>query len=285
MLVTGSSGFVGKNIVNQLGKEYEMVGISSTPAPTTNVVADLLSEGLESILDETNPDVIVHCAALPNVDYCEENPGEAHKQNVETTRRLANWTMSKDRTLVFLSTDYVYPGVSNNYDEKSEVRPLNVYGKNKLEAEGLVKEVRKHIILRTTAIFGYDVGGKNFLMQMLTNDKPRNVPSDQVSNPTDVRWLVHVMDKMLNREIYGTYIASGSEPMARSDFAFTICEVFGKDASLLKAVKTSELGQKAPRPLNNGLNPSKLCTLLGEEMPPVRKCLHRIYEQEYSAAN
>jgi dTDP-4-dehydrorhamnose reductase len=279
MLVTGSSGFIGKNLVSQLGNKHEMIGISSTPAPTTHIVADLLADNLNHILNEVNPDAIVHCAALPNVDYCEEHPEEAYEKNVHATGKLVDWASRKDKTMIFFSTDYVYPGVSGNYDEGSNVSPLNVYGKNKLEAENLVRGLDKHIILRTTGVVGYDLGGKNFLMQMITNDKPRNVPSDQISNPTEVSWLIDVIDKMLDRKIYGTYIATGSEAMARSDFAYMICDVFDKDASLLRAVRTSELGQKAPRPLNNGLNPARLCGLLGEEMPPIRNCLRKIYEE------
>ena len=208
VLITGSAGFVGKKLCERLKLKHEIFGISRRKSPTTTLVLDLTSQQTEKVLGELNPDVIIHCAALTNVDYCETHQDESYKNNVYATKNLVEWANKNNKKIIYISTDYVYSGQTNNYDEKSETNPLNIYGKTKLEAENIVRTLPLHAILRTTVVFGYDPGGLNFLMQLLNLTGPRKIPKDQISNPTDIAVLGDYIEHILNKNINGLYVAT-----------------------------------------------------------------------------
>ena len=141
ILITGSAGFVGKFIFNYLKSENQLYGISRRSSETTTHSFDISNIDISRILNEIAPDVIIHSAALTNVDYSEEHQDEAWKTNVFGTENLVKWCKENDKKMIYISTDYVYSGEKNNYDEYSETNPVNYYGKTKLEAENLVKDM------------------------------------------------------------------------------------------------------------------------------------------------
>lgn len=105
ILITGSGGFVGSHLYNELKKEYDVVGVSKTKKENVDIVSDL------SQIDFSDDfSVIVHTAALAWVDYCENHKEEAYEQNVNVTKRLVNYFKNKNTKFVYISTDYVYSG-------------------------------------------------------------------------------------------------------------------------------------------------------------------------------
>ena len=278
ILITGSAGFVGKNLFYKLKDNYEVFGISRRQSDTTTHSVDLTSDKIISVLNKINPDIVVHCAALSNVDYCEEHKKEAELQNVKSTSHLASWTKKNNKKLIFISTDYVYGGEESDYDEESNTSPVNLYGKTKLDAENMVRRLDNFAILRTSTVFGYDKGSKNFLMQLLFTTSPRKIPIDQISNPTNVDILIEYIKKIIEKNVKGIFVATGPESMSRLEFANLIAEIFKLDKKLLIAAKTNELGQIARRPLNNGTNSQKIRAILSLKVPGVRESLINIRE-------
>src|SRR3989338_4484066 len=276
ILITGSAGFVGKFIFNYLKSENQVYGISRRSSETTTHSFDISNIDISSILNEIAPDVIIHSAALTNVDYSEEHQDEAWKNNVFGTENLVKWCKENDKKMIYISTDYVYSGEKNNYDEYSETNQVNYYGKTKLEAENLVKKLNNWVILRSTVIFGYDKLGTNFLMQMLNFKEPKKICDDQISNPTDVNVLCEYVRKIIEKNIKGLFVATGPETINRYEFAILIADIFGLDKNLILKVKTSELNQKAKRPLNNGTNSLKIRNLLDYNCPTLRESLEKI---------
>jgi len=276
ILITGSAGFVGKFIFNYLKSENQVYGISRRSSETTTHSFDISNIDISRILNEIAPDVIIHSAALTNVDYSEEHQDEAWKTNVFGTENLVKWCKENDKKMIYISTDYVYSGEKNNYDEYSETNPVNYYGKTKLEAENLVKKLNNWVILRSTVIFGYDKLGTNFLMQMLNFKEPKKICDDQISNPTDVNVLCEYVRKIIEKNIKGLFVATGPETINRYEFAILIADIFGLDKNLILKVKTSELNQKAKRPLNNGTNSLKIRNLLDYNCPTLRESLEKI---------
>ncbi|MBS3082029.1 SDR family oxidoreductase [Candidatus Pacearchaeota archaeon] len=279
ILVTGSAGFVGKNIFNNLKNKHQMFGISRRNSLTTTHTQDITDKNIETILNELNPDIIIHSAALSSVDYCESHKEEAWNTNVLGTENLVNWCKKNSKKMIYISTDYVYPGISNNYDENSEVSPISVYGITKLEAERKVQTLKYWTILRPTVIFGYDEGGNNFLMQMLALKEKRKIPFDQISNPTDVKVLCEYIDKVIDSKIEGIFIATGPETIDRYEFALLIAKIFNIDENLLERTSTVEFNQIAKRPLNNGTNSSKLRSILNYKCLTLHQSLESIKNQ------
>ena len=279
ILVTGSAGFLGKNVFNYLKDKHQLYGISRRTSQTTTHPSDITNQTIEQLLNNLNPDIIIHTAALTGVDYCESHKEEAWKTNVLGTENLINWCKKNSKKMIYISTDYVYPGILNNYDENSEVNPISVYGITKLEAERKVRALKNWTILRPTVIFGYDKGGNNFLMQMLTLKEKRKIPFDQISNPTDVKVLCEYIDKVIDSKIEGIFIATGPETIGRYEFALLIAKIFNIDKSLLERTSTAELNQIAKRPLNNGTNSSKLMSTLNYKCPTLQQSLELIKNQ------
>lgn len=276
ILITGSAGFVGKNIFHYLSSLHEVFGVSRRTGETTTYQGDITKDEIFNILDKINPNVIIHSAALTNVDYSEEHLEETWLQNVAGTWNLISWCEKNKKKMIYISTDYVYPGKINNYDEESELEPVNVYGKTKLAAEYLVKNLPNFAILRPTVIFGYDKLGTNFLMQMLNLKESRKICDDQISNPTDIGVLCEYVKRIINQDIRGLFVATGPETIDRYKFALLIADVFGLDKKLILKVKTSDLNQKAKRPLNNGTNSSKIQEVLNYNCPTLRESLEKI---------
>ena len=263
-IVTGSSGFVGSAIFLYLRRKgYDVLGVSRSASSTTTHILDLSDRnGAHDFLAQVKPDHVIHCAALPNVNYCETHEKESFALNVDLTRNLCD-ALDSSCTITFLSTDYVYDGRSGSYTEDSRVNPLNVYGKHKLLSEDIIKKHKRHLILRTTGILGYHPGGKNFLMQLLDAKTPIRIPYDQIGNPTPVSLLAETIYLCLLQSIFGTYILTGNQPLSRLDLSYKIADIFGVDSSLFIPSSTSSAGQTAPRPLNCALFPMKIQHELG----------------------
>lgn len=276
LLITGSAGLLGKNLFESFSEKYEVFGISRKATLTTTHQFDLTSNGLESLLGKINPDILIHCAALTNVDYCEVHEKEAYAINVASTEGLSKWAESNGRKMIYLSTDYVYPGKTNKYDEDSEVEPLNIYGNTKLLGELSAKKVKNHTILRTTGLFGYDPEGLNFLMQMLNLKVQRKIPSDMYGNPTSVDLMTSYIQGVIEKDLQGVYVASGPETLDRYSFALLISEVFNLNRNLIYPCLTKDVSPITLRPLLNGTNSSRIKKELGLEVPGLINSLKSI---------
>ncbi len=282
--VIGSSGFVGKNLVERFReswKKYDVYGISTKDSDTTRVTGDIRNKEIKNLLDNINPNIVIHSAKLRGgVDYYENHREEAEKVEIDGTRNLAEWAKKNNKKFILLSTDYVYEGKTNNYDEESETKPVNFYGEMKLKTEEIVKDnLENYVILRPTVIFGYVLGDTNFLMQVVLNTKERRkIPYDQISNPTDINVLMDYTEKFIERDIRGLFVATGPETINRYDFTMQIADVFNLDKSLFEPVRTKELGQIANRPLNNGTNSLKIRNYLNYKCPSLHESLIRIRE-------
>lgn len=286
ILVSGSSGLLGKRIIRNLHKSgKDVVGISRRAGPFTSSLIDLSvnSYKIFNLLNLFNPSAVIHCAAMTHVDACENNKREAYTTNVKATQAIAEWCIDNHARLVYISSDYVYPGNDNGYDESSPVGPVNFYAQTKLGGEIAVRQVPHHLILRPVVIFGYDKNSQNYFMQMLSLrdiPKPREVPYDQISNPTEVGLLARSTISALEQGLEGVYVATGPESMNRLTFSQMIADKIGFSRELLFGMSTHDLMKKypgmAPRPLNNGTNSSKFYHDLGIIPPTVALSLDEV---------
>ncbi len=281
ILVTGSSGLVGKHLVEYLGAAHTVAGLSGNSSPWTQYAADI-TDGAEvrRVLDEFKPDAIVHAAAFTWVDGCEEQQEKAYRVNVEGTRNFAQWAKGNGRKMVYISTDYVYAGKADvTYDENSPTEPVNYAGKTKLEAEKETLQVENSAVLRTTVVYGYDPGGKNFLMQMLEAKKKKPVPTDQTNNPTDANLVCQYVSEVIKRDLRGIYNATGPETIGRYEFAKKIIKAFDLEPDLFVPVTTDKLKQAAKRPMHCKTTSRKLQELTGITPPSVEESLQKIKQE------
>ncbi|KAH0548399.1 hypothetical protein GP486_007959, partial [Trichoglossum hirsutum] len=154
VLVTGATGFLGRQVVNVIGRAgWEVVGTGFTRASPPSVLkVDLCSKGdVEETLDAVRPQVVVHCAANRFPDKCDVDPAGTKALNIQASQNLARATNSHSVLLIYISTDYVFPGRPGDapYEADASTSPTNLYGESKLDGE--------RAVLAETALSGLGV--------------------------------------------------------------------------------------------------------------------------------
>lgn len=278
ILIAGSSGFVGKSLVNHLSNKYEVYGLSRRESPTTHYKFDVVNPQIKKLLNDINPDIMIHTMKLPkSIDYYETNKEEGINTEIIGTRNLVDWVVERNRKFIFMSTDYVYEGKTNNYNEESETKPVNYYGELKLQAEKIVQEnIKNYTILRPTVVFGHTLDSNNFLMDILNAKEKKKIVCDQISNPTDMKVLADYVEGVIEKDVRELFVATGPESISRFDFTMMIAEIFNLNKDLFQKVSTAELGQIAKRPLNNGTDSSKIRSYLNYDCSSLYESLNRI---------
>jgi dTDP-4-dehydrorhamnose reductase len=282
ILITGSTGFIGNQIYSLLkNKGYNVFGTGRKLEKNPNFYkCDLQNEKeVKKLIKQTSPSIIIHSAALTNVDLCEKDKKAAYSNNVKTTINLINNINKNNIHFIYISSDYVYSGKKGPYKETSSTNPINYYGKTKLLSENIIRKIKYPLILRTGVVFGYDIKSKNFLMQLLQKSKLKEemlVAKDQISNPTHVKTLCLVIEKCINKKITGTYNLTGQKSLPRDKFAKLICKNFNIDTDFIKKVKTKKSIIRARRPLDCSTNSSKIQKKLNYKIPKLKHDLQDI---------
>ena len=231
-----------------------------------------------------HPTAIVHCAAYTNVDKAESEPEHCAAVNGMGTMNVARAALGVGAKVVFISTDYVFPGTGTEpWKEDDRYGPLNVYGMSKVQGEDAVRSLTtRYFILRTSWVFGKN--GRNFVrtMMRLGNEKKEiRVVNDQIGSPTYTKDLARVICDMLPTEKYGIYHVRNEGFLSWYDFARMIMDKAGLPCRVLP-VSSAEYPTAAWRPLNSRLDGSKLVEAGFGPMPTVEDALER-YLQELRA--
>lgn len=263
VFIVGASGFVGGAMYEYMSKEHETYGSFYSNPVDGLVRLDIKDKSeIKTILTSFKPDVIIHPAANPNVEYCEANSKETWEVNVEGSKNLIDAAREIGAKLVYFSSDYVFDGDDGPYSESDAPNPINEYGVQKLTVERLIENnLQDHLVIRITVVYGWEINGKNFVMRLiekLKNGASINVPFDQIGSPTYVNNIALIVKELIESNKNGVYHVAGADLMDRYTFARKVAEVFGLNDSLLIPVSTSQLGQMAKRPLNAGMRIEKV---------------------------
>jgi dTDP-4-dehydrorhamnose reductase len=278
IFITGVGGQLGHDVVNEAAKRgYEAVG--SDIAPVYSGIADgspvCTSEyrqlditdenSVMSVIEEVKPDVIIHCAAWTNVDgaEAEENRSKVYAINAKGTENIAKAAKAVDAVMIYISTDYVFDGQGERPWEPDDktYKPLNYYGKCKLEGELAVSSIlEKYYIVRIAWAFG--LNGKNFIKTMINAGKNRDmvrVVNDQIGTPTYMFDLARLLVDMAETDKYGYYHATNEGGyISWYDFCCEFYRQYGLSTKVIP-VTTAEFGLSiAARPVNSRLDKSKL---------------------------
>ncbi|MBP1678132.1 MAG: dTDP-4-dehydrorhamnose reductase [Bacteroidetes bacterium] len=293
LLVVGSNGLLGQKVVELFvrGSSAEITASSVEPAPVRNLHSvayrqtDITSKkDVRALVSAVEPGVIINCAAMTSVDACETERELAWKINVSGVEHLADAAKRANAALVHISTDYVFDGKHGPYSEDDRPEPLSYYGKTKLASENALRASDiTYLILRTMVLYGHAEGVKaNFalwLIESLQKKSPVKVVDDQIGNPTLVDDLAYAIMRAVELQKWGLYHIAGRDIMSRYDFAVRLAGVFGLDAGLITPIKTEDLRQPAPRPLQSGLVTLKAETEIGYRPSTVEEGLAIVKSQ------
>jgi dTDP-4-dehydrorhamnose reductase len=249
--VIGANGQLGHDVV----RAFEDLGDDVRPLTHQDVELSSL-DSVVACLRSAQAEVVVNTAAMHHVENCEQQPGRAHEVNVAGAKNLATATRDLGSVLIHVSTDYVFDGTKGKpYVETDEARPLNVYGRTKLEGEQFVQEINpRHHVLRTAALYGSHPcrakGGQNFVDLMLRLGRERGrvrVVDCEFTSPTATADVARQLAALSRSEAYGLYHATAEGSCSWYEFAREIFRVADVPVNL-EIAAADEFPAKVPRP-------------------------------------
>jgi len=287
ILITGASGLLGSNLSNIFKEKFDVFSVfnkNNVEIDGCDIIKlDLTDFGkTREIVSEIRPEIIIHCAALTNVDYCEDHPEETDLVNSQVTKNLAEIAREIKCKLIYISTDSVFDGEKGNYTELDETNPINVYAKSKLKGGNIVKELCEDYMIIRTNIYGWNSIDKLSLGEWVLDKASKNEKfygfSDIFFNPITVSNLGRALLEMCEKDIQGTYNVLGSEKCSKLEFIYKICEVFGLDKEIVIPSKSNVLNLRAPRPKDISLNVEKIQRIIETKLMNVEEGVREFKE-------
>lgn len=295
-MVTGANGFLGQYLVRDLLRDgHTVYALGKGPArigiPQENLSyfsLDLTQpESCTALLESLgSADVMIHAAALTQVDYCEAHRDETFRVNVEGTRVIAALAKRYCRQLVFISTDFVFDGGQGNYAEDDPAAPVNYYGLSKLQAEQIIRETpMPWTIIRTCLVYGNPLTGTRsniiaWVKENLEQGKPIKVVADQVRTPTYVEDLSRGIVLALEHQAQGVFHLSGNEILTPYEMALQVAAYFHLNPALIEKVDAATFTQTGQRPLKTGFTISRAIRELGFAPRSFQEAMRQMYGEK-----
>ncbi len=293
ILVTGSNGLLGQKLTELILKsgKHELIATSrgedrlNAGGYSYYTMDTCRLDQILEVVQRAKPDVIIHTAAMTNVDQCELNQDDCFIQNVFATNNIIEAANAVDAFLVHLSTDFIFDGQDGPYAEEGKANPVSYYGETKLEAEKLVIEKAKQwAIVRTVLVFGIvkDMSRSNIVLWVkdsLTAGKQIKVVDDQWRTPTLAEDLAMGCLLVAEKKAGGIWNISGEEMLTPYDMAIATASYFELDQSLIERVDSTIFTQPAKRPPRTGFIIEKAKKQLGYEPHSFREGLKLLSEQ------
>jgi len=229
---------------------------------------------LERVFSLSNPNVVVHLAAMADVGACERDPEQATAVNVGATSAIAGLCQHYKARLVFVSTEYVFDGRRGFYREDENPSPTTIYGRTKWEAEREVARLApRWSIVRTSIVYGWPLQAhRNFgpwLVERLRNGQPYHAPTGVLRTPVYVEHLVDGIARLVEGDYAGVHHVAGSDWVSMYDFALAIADGFQLDRGLVipaeAGVQGGSGGDESGEKL--GLDCGRTLSLLGLPQP------------------
>lgn len=285
ILVTGASGLLGLNFCLSEHPREDITGVVNAHPlknpPFRQLTADLTNfSEVARLLDEEKPELVLHCAALANLDHCEQQPELAKRLNTDLPAELARLTRQRGIQLVHISTDAVFDGSKAPYQERDIPSASGVYAETKRNGELMVLTLNPAALVARVNFFGWSLTGTRSLAEFFFNNLGAGKSvmgfTDVIFCPLYVRDLGDVLLDAARKHLCGLYHVTGSSCLTKYEFGRKVGEVFGLDASLVRATSWREAGLKAARSPDLRLNIDKLGGALGRNIPDAAGGLARM---------
>lgn len=278
ILITGSNGLLGQKLVELLITQPHIQCIATARGanrlPFTEGYAyysmDITDrEQVNDVIAQVKPDVVVHGAAMTNVDQCEFEKENCWAQNVKAVEYIVEACQQHNIFLCHVSTDFIFDGTSGPYTEEGEANPLSFYGWSKYAAEKVVEHSKlRWAIARTVLVYGiaYDMSRSNIILwvkKSLEEKKNIKVVTDQWRTPTLAEDLAMGCFLIADQEAEGIFNISGKDLLTPYEMAIMTADYFGLDKSLIAQADSTTFTQPAKRPARTGFVLDKSQTVLG----------------------
>lgn len=290
ILITGTTGMLGKDLVNILQDEddYKLFGIyrckpeNEKKEKIVPIVVDLTDTLLlKRILDKIKPDVVIHCAAIVDVELCEKNHKLADALHIKATKILNSNTNTK---FIYISSDSIFDGYCGNYNETDIPKPINYYALSKFRGERETLKNNNALVIRTN-IYGFHVPLAKSLAEwainQLINNKRIDGFSDVFFNPLYTKQLARIIKILIESKNIKGIIHAGSDAfISKFDFLRFLALTFDKNIQLVKPIFLDKIRFHAKRPKNTTLNIEKLRNII--KNVPTLSCGLKELKQDYN---
>jgi len=277
IVVTGANGQLGRYLVDHLeaaGLAVQAWSHEQAVQPlqldeSSWTAVDITNQGeVEKALDETDPDIVFHLAAISSADAVFRNPTRGFATNVEATRRLADWCRGRCRRIILTSTDLVFDGTGTFYREEDEANPILLYGRTKLEAERAVLETQSGLVARLSLLYGFArsnrLGFFDRAISALRQGNPQSFFEDEYRTPLDYGTASAILSRLALSSFNGLIHVAGPQRMSRWELMRTAAESLGLDPNLVHANRRVDVTLPEPRPADVSLDTTRLLALYPE---------------------
>ena len=254
--VVGSSGQLGDRLVTVLNDaKHDVIPLQHADIECGD------PESVRMVLEPLEPEVVVNCAALTDVDRCQDDPEEAFRVNALGSLYVAQVCARVGSLCVYVSTDFVFDGQKGvPYTEDDCPHPINVYGSSKHAGEMLLRQAcPRWLIVRMASLFGA-VGvtrtGGNFVDTILEKSREREslrVVNDIYMSPTYTADASKVLEQLLRRGMRGIFHLTNAGRCSWYEFARTALEIAGRPSSL-EPIRSQDYRYRARRPQDSSLS-------------------------------
>jgi dTDP-4-dehydrorhamnose reductase len=294
--VTGAHGFVAGSVIAQAGADWEVHPISrGTPLlERPNLVwhqfDPLEAATLAQLFEEVHPQVVVHTAALADIDFCQNNPDLARRVNVELTRVIADLCGKTETKLVFCSTDTVFDGERAPYAEDDAVGPVNFYAETKVQAEEIVMRLGPGaVVARLSLVTGLPVlgAGNSFLARLMASLRAGQrvaVPAQEIRTPIDVVTLGRALLELAGGEYSGRIHLAGNDRLNRLELSRMVAARLDLPTELVVPSGAVQAAGRAKRPRDVSLHNRKAQAALKTPMRRFEDGLSLVLHSEQDSA-
>jgi len=262
VLLVGGSGMLGSNIVVS-SSAFDLYPTYLRNRITHPRALQLDISDRDSVLkrvEAIKPEVIVHAGGMTKPTACEKEPAVAYRVNVEGTAHLVEAARGIGARFIFLSSDLVFDGSAERYDEDSPTHPLSVYGHTKVEGEELVRTGSDDFaIVRTTVMYGwssrYTESLAEWVLRGLQEGQDLSMYHDQYRQFIFINDLVAAIFELIEMEdpstssgrgpLNETILVAGPELRSRYEFAKRLAQIFGLPKTNIRSTSFDSTPQAA----------------------------------------
>lgn len=275
ILITGGSGLLGTHIIKLKPAGTDIVATYNSefaikPRGAEWRKVDLKNqEGVQKLIADSAPDVIIHAGSIGSVDFADKNRETSHQINVQGTQAILDAAKAIGAKVIFVSSNAVFDGNNPPYKEDDPVCPVNYYGELKVEGERLTLAADPgNAVVRPILMYGWPNEGRRgnlvtFWLSKLEAGEDILAVNDVWSKPLWIDDAAKVCWEVIAQNATGIFNVCGSERVTLYDLAAKTAEVFGFEPDRVKAVPSSHFGDIAQRPKDTSFDISKIVKELG----------------------
>jgi len=274
IFITGVSGFLGSQLAMSLSRFYTVVGMYHKHVPLAGSHIQVYPCAMEkldqltSLLNTVNPDVIIHTAAMSDMQSCFDQLDRARMVNATASHEMAKWCAQHDRQFIFTSTEHVFYGDRGHYQEADTLNPKSHYGQTKALAEKLIQAVLPACaIIRLATMIGVPIAKhqNNFtvsIIKRMQNQQAVFLYEDEFRNFVDIFDVIDLIKQVIERQVIGIYHCAGLHVLSRFALGQRIADVFDLDNHRLVRTSINSHPLAATRPNNTSLSIEATCQRL-----------------------